>query len=195
VKKAAERVDENKPTHDGAAPDLSSSASFPRPQAQEILSATARIPKADLDTLLRRESGTRPAVSREDIARAMQNAEERLAGNEAPTAPPPPEDPHVRPTIDVFPRPGGGQLPGPEARPRAIAFEPPPPPSNSLHTPPPMVLTPARGMILPSPAATPLPVSRPSTPRWVAPALVAGALFFMTLTVALGFFLGRLSGH
>jgi hypothetical protein len=165
AKKAAERIDEKN-----------------RPEPQEILSATARIPKADLDSLLRSESGTRAAVSREEIARHI----EAKLQNEAPTAPPP-DDPQARPTIDVSPL---GKKPL-----RAPAIVEPPPSSTSLQTPPPMVLTPARAIILPSPAPSPVPPPRSRTPRWVAPVIVAGAMFFTTLTIALGFLLGRLSGH
>jgi hypothetical protein len=52
--------------------------------------STARIPVADLETILRRESGTRPAITRDEIARHV--AADRFA-----------DDPHSRPTIEVFP--------------------------------------------------------------------------------------------
>ena len=189
VKKAAERVDEDKkPTSDGGA-NLGSSASFRRPQPDELLSATARIPKADLDTLLRRESGTRAAVSRDEIARHI---EEKLAATELPTAPPP-QDPHARPTIDVFP-PAASAAPLPSPPAHVPVVVEPPPPSMSLQTPPPVVLTPAHGLILPSRPAPPT-AHRPSSSRLIVAAVVAGALVFVSLAIALGFFLGRLTGH
>jgi hypothetical protein len=198
----------------------------PAPKPVEQLSSTTKMPKVDLEEILRSESGTRAAVTRDEIARHVN---ERLSGalpkGTAPPALEASQDPHARPTLDVFPvlapprtepepetaktdslpRLGSevnrsGRSPAPldevhagrrrlgEGRAEVNV----PTPGTSM-TPPPVVRSSA-----PSAVRSPAPLSqfpRDAVPRWLLAAAIVSVVLLVSTTIALGFFLGRISGH
>ncbi len=137
--------------------------------------ATTKMARVDLDTILRKESGTRPAVTREDIERAMQRGVAL-------------EDPHARATVTAVPRSV------------MEAAEPPPAVAVELLQPTPTPLREATppGVELPIAVRAyalveePRPVS-PRLPRWVVPLVALAVGIVVSLAFASGFILGRVS--
>ena len=153
----------------------------PRPIRRPHDHATTKMPKFELEAVLRKESGTRPAVTTQEIERFMQRG-----------APPVAEDPHVRPTMTAVPRSileAGEAGEAPLADAGASTTQP-----LVVPTPAPFSHESAISLAPPAPHSPPsmaAPESR--LPRWVVPLVAAGVLVLVSVAFASGFLLGRLS--
>jgi hypothetical protein len=197
---------------------------FPKPV--DHTKRTTKIPKVELETILRTESGTRPivgpdAISKHTEAKIDRHVRERIEAalltpprppaSAGQSAPPPAaieastEDPHARPTIDVFRAiPSSLITAEPVASDHAPVQIGSPDPSDGrrfeLDVVAPAVVTPA-GL---APAFRAPAVTARASPavldgfisrRW----LIAAAVFSIVVLVAtagtVGFILGRITGH
>jgi hypothetical protein len=138
-------------------------------------SRTAKISKADLDTVLRTESGTRKAIDREEIQRHLERT----------------LDEHARPTIDVFaaiPKmPEPAPLPAPDPPPTAVV------PELSISS------TSSSASSSPAASASSSPSSSPeamvqamTARRWLVP---VGILVFAAAAIAAFFFVSIIAGR
>lgn len=167
-------------------------------------SATRRFPKAELEQVLRNESGTQRAVSRDEIDRfARERLAERAAGDARGDDA---FDPHSRPTVDAVPpflvtreearpshvAPHVATLVSPEAFPsrlREVRGSPDPTPSSGAAFAP-VSLTP-----FPSPVDSRV-APRPAPRRlWVVPLTIATVIVLAAAWTSIGFVLGRLTAH
>jgi hypothetical protein len=178
----------------------------PRPDAgrrAEDTKRTAKIPKVDLETILRTESGTQRAISPDAITRhveektlenhlraQMEDAfavviDQNAAGEEQPL------DPHSRPTMEAVPKAlSVGTAPVPAVAWPPLAEPTPPAPATPAALPPRVALAPR-----PVAAVVRAPSATPSIPRWVIPAMVFSLVVLLSTAGSIGFFLGRLTGH
>ena len=200
--KRASRVDES----EASVPNRESPS---RPV--EDMRRTAKIPRVDLD-MLRTESGTRPVISQEAIARHI----EQKIGEHLSTTPLPSPvmvsgepafelDPHSRPTIDVFTAPAflasaepvaeepRAEAPAPFAASPPAPIAPAPIASAPLAPAPPAAGPLAPVHLAPVHLAASPPLARPpSTPRWLVPAIVLAILVLIAVAGAAGFLVARL---
>lgn len=160
-------------------------------QLVERATRTTKMNKVDLERLVRTESGTRPAVSPDDIDRHVRERMEGALSDEPRRAtmpipipaPAAEDDAHSRPTIEA-------SIFKPVASTDTATTAPPPALAPTASTPP---------LSRETPAAMVAPVARPnekashvSVPRWLFTLLIVGSVALAAAAGALGFVAGRL---